>query len=131
MHDIKAIRDNPEAFDRGLARRGLAPMSLEILGIDARRRQNIVAIESLQQSSNTFSAGIATAVRTKDLAKVEELKSKSAAVKEQIRQLKDSQQLSERSVDEELRALLAAIPNIPFDDVPDGKDETGNVEMRR
>jgi seryl-tRNA synthetase len=131
MHDIKAIRDNPEAFDRGLARRGLAPMSLEILGIDARRRQNIVAIESLQQSSNTFSAGIATAVRTKDLAKVEELKSKSAAVKEQIRQLKDSQQLSERSVDDELRALLAAIPNIPFDDVPDGKDETGNVEMRR
>jgi seryl-tRNA synthetase len=131
MHDIKAIRDNPEAFDRGLARRGLAPMSLEILGIDARRRQNIVAIESLQQSSNTFSAEIATAVRTKDFAKVEELKSKSAAVKEQLRQLKDNQQLSERSVDDELKALLAAIPNIPFDDVPDGKDETGNVEMRR
>jgi seryl-tRNA synthetase len=131
MHDIKAIRDNPAAFDRGLARRGLPPMAQKILEIDKKRRQFIGVLENLQAQSNTYSANIALAIQAKDMAKVAELKIESAALKEQIKQTKLGQQSEEGAIDSELRQLLEVIPNLPLDEVPDGKNEHDNIEVRR
>jgi seryl-tRNA synthetase len=127
MHDIKAIRDNPAAFDRGLARRGLAPCATRILERDARIRELQTSLQQLQATSNTFSASIAVALRSGETAKAEELKSQVAASKQE-RISKDDQialLIAERD------AELAAIPNIPLDEAPDGSDEHGNVEVRR
>jgi len=127
MHDIKAIRDNPAEFDRGLARRGLAPRAAEILKQDAHIREIQTSLQQMQATSNTFSTAIGLALRSGDGAKAEELKLQIATSK------------AERiSKDAEIAALitkrddtLAAIPNIPLDEAPDGKDEHGNVEVRR
>ncbi|MGL4590248.1 MAG: serine--tRNA ligase [Aestuariivirga sp.] len=127
MHDIKAIRDNPEAFDRGLARRGLAPMSLELIGIDAERRDHLQKLQDAQARRNTVSKEVGDAMKAGDKARAEQLKAEVASLKDFIA----SGEEAERQIDARLTAALAAIPNIPFDDVPDGKDETGNVEMRR
>ncbi len=127
MHDIKAIRDNPEAFDRGLARRGLAPMSLELIGIDAERRDHLQKLQDAQARRNTVSKEVGDAMKAGDKARAEQLKAEVASLKDFIA----SGEQTERQIDARLTAALAAIPNIPFDDVPDGKDETGNVEMRR
>jgi len=127
MHDIKAIRDNPEAFDRGLARRGLAPMSLELIGIDAERRDHLQKLQDAQARRNTVSKEVGDAMKAGDRARAEQLKAEVASLKDFIA----SGEETERQIDARLTAALAAIPNIPFDDVPDGKDETGNVEMRR
>jgi seryl-tRNA synthetase len=127
MHDIKAIRDNPEAFDRGLARRGLAPMSLELIGIDAERRDHLQKLQDAQARRNTVSKEVGDAMKAGDKARAEQLKAEVASLKDFIA----SGEETERQIDARLTAALAAIPNIPFDDVPDGKDETGNVEMRR
>jgi seryl-tRNA synthetase len=131
MHDIKAIRDNPEAFDRGLARRGLSPLSARILEIDARRRQHIVIVEKLREQSNTYSNAIATAVQSNDKARIGELKILSAKVKHDIKEIGDKQRSDETKIEAELKELLSNIPNLPLDDVPDGADETGNIEVRR
>ncbi len=127
MHDIKAIRDNPEAFDRGLARRGLAPMSLELIGIDAERRDHLQKLQDAQARRNTVSKEVGDAMKAGDKARAEQLKAEVSSLKDFIA----SGEEAERQIDARLTAALAAIPNIPFDDVPDGKDETGNVEMRR
>ena len=127
MHDIKAIRDNPAAFDMGLARRGLAPMAAELLKIDAERRDHVQKLQDAQARRNAASKEIGEAMKTGDKAKAEALKAEMGSIKDFIA----SGEAVERDIDQRLSAALAVIPNIPLDDVPDGKDESGNVEVLR
>ena len=127
MHDIKAIRDNPAGFDQGLARRGLPPMAAELLKIDAERRDHVQKLQDAQARRNAASKEIGEAMKTGDKAKAEALKAEMGSIKDFI----SSGEAVEREIDQRLNAALAVIPNIPLDDVPDGKDETGNLEVRR
>ncbi|UEM01456.1 serine--tRNA ligase [Skermanella rosea] len=125
MHDLRLIRDNPEAFDRGLARRGLSAMSGEILDLDARRRAAQTALQEMQARRNEASKEIGKAKREGRGA--QDLMAEVAGLKEGIQQTEED----ERETGAALETLLASLPNIPADDVPDGPDESGNVELRR
>jgi seryl-tRNA synthetase len=127
MHDIKAIRDNPDAFDKGLARRGVAPMSAELLKIDAKRRDHVQKLQDAQARRNAASKEIGEAIKSGDKARAEQLKAEMGSIKDFI----NSGESVERDLNQRLETALAVIPNIPFEDVPDGKDETGNIEVRR
>ena len=127
MHDIKAIRDNPAAFDAGLARRGLAPMAADLLKIDAERRDHVQKLQDAQARRNAASKEIGEAMKSGDKARAEALKAEMGSIKDFIA----SGEAVERDIDQRLNAALAVIPNIPLEDVPEGKDETGNVEVRR
>src|SRR4051812_16876278 len=124
MHDIKSIRDNPQAFDAGLARRGLSPLSASLLAIDEKRRAAILASEQAQARRNAASKEIGDAKKAKDEARASKLMAEVAELKTTMPEL----ELSAKSADEELAKELAAIPNLPLDDVPDGVDEHGNVQ---
>jgi seryl-tRNA synthetase len=127
MHDIKAIRDNPAAFDQALARRGLPPVSGELLAIDAERRDQVQKLQEAQARRNAASKEVGEAMKAGDKARAETLKAEMAGLKEAIA----AGEAAERAIDERLAAMLAVIPNLPLDEAPDGKDETGNVEVRR
>ena len=127
MHDIKAIRDNPDAFDRGLARRGLPPMSADLLAIDAKKRDHMQKLQEAQARRNTVSKDVGEAMRSGDSKKAETLKADVARLKDFITSGEDT----ERQLNQKLLDALAVIPNIPLDEVPDGKDERHNVEVRR
>src|SRR3954451_7627977 len=124
MHDIKSIRDNPQAFDAGLARRGLKPMSETLLAIDEQRRAAIFAPEQAQARRNAASKEIGEAKRTKDEARAAKLMAEVAELKSTMPEL----EAAAKAADEELTKQLAAIPNLPLDEVPDGVDEHGNVQ---
>ncbi|MHC4043912.1 serine--tRNA ligase [Bradyrhizobium sp. 23AC] len=124
MHDIKSIRDNPQAFDAGLARRGLKPLSASLLAIDETRRAAILASEQAQARRNAASKEIGDAKKAKDEARAAKLMAEVAELKTTMPQL----EAAAKAADEELTKELAAIPNIPFDEVPDGVDEHGNVQ---
>ncbi|MBR0989852.1 serine--tRNA ligase [Bradyrhizobium japonicum] len=124
MHDIKAIRDNPQAFDAGLARRGLKPMSAALLAIDETRRAAILASEQAQARRNAASKEIGDAKKAKDDARAAKLMAEVAELKTTMPEL----EAAAKAADDELAKELSAIPNIPFDDVPDGVDEHGNVQ---
>src|SRR5438270_22660 len=124
MHDIKAIRDNPGAFDAGLKRRGLAPLSAPLLAIDERRRAAILASEQAQARRNAASKEIGDAKKAKDEARAAKLMAEVAELKTTMPQL----EAAAKAADEELTKELSAIPNLPLDEVPDGLDEHGNVQ---
>ena len=127
MHDIRAIRDDPAAFDAGLARRGLAPRSSELIALDDRRRAAIAELQKAQERRNAASKEIAAAAARKDAEAV-------AALKEEVARLKQSTPELEETEKAALAALeveLLAIPNLPGPEAPDGKDETDKVEVRR
>jgi seryl-tRNA synthetase len=124
MHDIKAIRDNPAAFDAGLKRRGLAPMSALLLAIDERRRAAILASEQAQARRNAASREIGDAKKAKDEARAAKLMAEVAELKTTMPEL----EATAKAADEELARELAAIPNLPLDEVPDGVDEHGNLQ---
>src|ERR1700724_507412 len=124
MHDIKWIRENPQAFDAGLKRRGLAPMSVSLLAIDERRRAAIQKSEQAQARRNSASKEIGDAKKAKDDARAAALMAEVNELKTTMPQL----ELAAKAADEELARELAAIPNLPADDVPDGVDEHGNVQ---
>src|SRR5450631_2822647 len=124
MHDIKWIRDNPAAFDAALKRRGLAPLSASLLAIDEKRRAAILKSEQAQARRNSASKEIGDAKKAKDDARATRLMTEVAELKTTMPQL----ELDAKSADEELAGVLAAIPNLPADDVPDGIDEHGNVQ---
>src|SRR5436309_8461297 len=124
MHDIKSIRDNPQVFDAGLARRGLKPMSAMLLAIDEKRRAAILASEQAQARRNAASKEIGEAKRTKDEARAAKLMAEVAELKSTMPEL----EAAAKAADEELTKQLAAIPNLPLDEVPDGVDEHGNVQ---
>src|SRR5580704_104263 len=124
MHDIKWIRDNPEAFDRGLARRGLAPEAKRLIAIDERRRAAITTLEQAQARRNAASKEIGEAKKAKDEAGARTLMEEVADLKNAIPRL----EADEKQASAELDEVLSRIPNLPADDVPDGLDEHGNVE---
>jgi seryl-tRNA synthetase len=127
MHDIKLIRDDPEAFDAGLARRGLPPMAASLLALDDRRRAAILELQKAQERRNAVSKEIGQAMGRKDFALAEALKAEVADLKTRMPEM----EAAENAALDELEKELAAIPNIPAADVPDGKDENDNVEVRR
>ncbi len=127
MHDIKAIRDNPDAFDLGLARRGLPAMSADLLTIDAQKRDHMQKLQEAQARRNAVSKEVGEAMRAGDRAKAEALKIDVARLKDFIASGEDT----ERQLGNKLLEAMAVIPNIPLDEVPDGKDERHNVEVRR
>jgi seryl-tRNA synthetase len=124
MHDIKSIRDNPAAFDAGLKRRGLEPLSASLLAIDERRRAAILASEQAQARRNAASKEIGEAKKAKDEARAAKLMAEVAELKTTMPQL----EAAAKAADEELAKELAAIPNLPLAEVPDGVDEHGNVQ---
>jgi seryl-tRNA synthetase len=124
MHDIKSIRDNPGAFDAALKRRGLAPLSASLLAIDERRRVAILASEQAQAGRNAASKEIGEAKKAKDEARAAKLMAEVAELKTTMPAL----EATAKAADEELTKELAAIPNLPLDEVPDGTDEHGNVQ---
>ena len=127
MHDIRAIRENPAAFDAALGLRNLAPVSPQILALDAERRARISAAETAQAEQNKASKEAGAAKGRGDEAEFERLRALVSAKKEETQQM----QAEASALDAKLRELLLEIPNLPLDRVPPGKDENDNVEIRR
>jgi seryl-tRNA synthetase len=124
MHDIKWIRDNPQAFDAGLKRRGLAPLSSPLLAIDEARRTAISHLERALARRNAASKEIGDAKKKGDNAHAEDLMIEVTQLKMAIAELEKTP----RELDANLSGVLAGIPNLPLDEVPDGTDEHGNVQ---
>ena len=128
MHDIRAIRENPAAFDARLTRRpGVQAMSSEILALDEARRAKILAAETAQAAQNAASKEVGAAKARGDDAEFERLRALVAEKKAEIARLTEEA----GAEDEKLRDLLLRIPNLPHPDAPDGRDETDNVELHR
>jgi len=127
MHDIRFIRENPQAFDAGLAKRGAEPQSAEILKLDEARRAIATELQQGLAKRNEASKAIGQAMAAKDMEKAEALKTEVAALKQSLPALEEK----EKATSSELEALLSAIPNLPTEDVPEGPDENANVEISR
>jgi seryl-tRNA synthetase len=127
MHDIRAIRENPAAFDAALARRGLAPLSSELLAIDEARRAKILAAETATADQNRASKEVGAAKARGDDAEFERLRALVAQTKADIARLTEEA----AAEDARLKAALEVIPNLPLDEVPFGRDEDDNVEIHR
>ncbi len=127
MHDIRTIRDNPAAFDAALARRGMSALSPGLLAQDEARRARILAAETAQAEQNRASKEVGAAKARGDDAEFERLRALVAEKKAEISRLTAEADAG----DQALRDELAAIPNLPLADVPEGADEDGNVEIRR
>jgi seryl-tRNA synthetase len=127
MHDIRAIRDNPDAFDAALAKRDLTPMSSDILALDEARRAKITAAETAQAEANAAAKQIGAAKAKGDEDEFNRLRTLTAEKKSLIGQLNEEA----KAEDAKLADLLMGIPNLPLDDVPEGADEDDNVEMYR
>ena len=124
MHDIKAIRDNPAAFDAALKRRGLEPLAASLLAIDEKRRGAIQEAEQALARRNAASKEIGEAKKNKDATRADALMNEVAALKAKLPEM----EASAKGFEEELKTALAQIPNLPLDEVPDGADEHGNVQ---
>src|SRR5690349_20052955 len=127
MHDIKAIRDDPDAFDQALARRGLPPESKRLLALDERRRAAIAKAEQAQARRNAASKEIGVAKKNKDEAAAGKLMAEVAELKSAI----PAMEADEKAATADLDEALAEIPNLPLPEVPDGTDEHGNVEHHK
>ena len=125
MHDIRFIRDNPDSFDAALARRGAEPVAGEILKLDEERRALTTQLQTAQSRRNEASKAIGAAMGKGDTATAEALKAEVAQIKADMPALEER----EKTLGERLQDKLARIPNLPFDDVPQGDDEEGNVEV--
>jgi len=127
MHDIRLIRDDPAAFDAALARRGVAAVSSQVLALDTRRRDVATRTQEAQNRRNEASKAIGQAMGKGDKITAEALKAEVAQIKEDLPGL----EAQERELDDAMRHALAALPNLPADDVPAGTDEADNVEVSR
>jgi len=127
MHDIRWIRDNPDAFDTALARRGMAPVSGEVLAIDEARRAAISAAETALAERNAASKDVGAAKARGDEREFERLRGLVAAKKDEVAALEETA----KAEDARLTDLLMGLPNLPLPEVPDGADEGDNVELRR
>lgn len=125
MYDIRWIRENAAAFDRGLQRRGLEALSSSLLALDDTRRAAISKAQGAQERRNALSKEIGKAMGQKDLPLAEQLKAEVAALKAQSAEFEKDEADAIAALNEQ----LAAIPNTPFDEVPDGADEHGNVVL--
>jgi seryl-tRNA synthetase len=126
MHDIRAIRENPQGFDHDLKRRDLAPLSAELIALDDARKSAVSAAQANQERRNALSKEIGGAKKAKDEARAAELMAEVARLKDEAPGLEAAQAEAAKTLD----ARLAAIPNRPKDDVPEGADEHGNVLYR-
>ncbi|MCC5985286.1 MAG: serine--tRNA ligase [Rhodobacteraceae bacterium] len=127
MHDIRAIRDNPAGFDAALARRGLSPLSSEVLEIDAARRARITEAETARAEQNAAARDVGAAKARGDDAEFARLRALVAERKADVARLEEAA----RAEDARLREVLLGIPNLPLADVPEGADEDDNKEIRR
>ncbi|WP_424964501.1 serine--tRNA ligase [Dinoroseobacter sp. S375] len=128
MHDIRQIRETPEAFDAALTRRpGVSAVSSEILALDAARRAKILAAETAQAEQNAASKQVGAAKAKGDEAEFERLRALVGAKKAEVAELKHAASLDDAA----LTDRLMEIPNLPFDDTPEGADEEDNVEIKR
>jgi seryl-tRNA synthetase len=127
VFDIKWIRDNRDAFDEGLRRRGLDPQAAELIALDDKRRALLTALQNAQSRRNAASKEIGKAKAAKDDATVSNLMTEVAELKDRIAKGEDE----ERKLDAEIKEALEVIPNLPRADVPDGADEKANVEVRK
>ncbi|MBL4767123.1 MAG: serine--tRNA ligase [Rhodobacteraceae bacterium] len=125
MHDIRAIRDTPDAFDAALARRGDAPMSAALLAVDAERRGKITAAETAKAEQKKASKEVGAAKGRGDEEEFQRLRALVADKKAEIATM----QTEAKDLDAKLTDMLARIPNLPADDVPEGADEDDNVEI--
>ena len=126
MFDLRWIRNNPEDFDAGLAKRGLEPHAEEILAMDEDRRAHIAKLQDAQTRRNTASKEIGAAKASGDEQTAQKLIAEVAELKEAIQ----SGEEQERRLTEQLDELLASLPNLPLEDVPQGADESDNVHVR-
>ena len=125
MHDIKFIRETPEAFDAGLARRGLAPLSGLVLALDSKRRAAQTSLQEMQAKRNEIS---------KQVGLVKRQGGDAQALMDEVAALKDRSavvEIEEKALGEEIDGILSATPNLPAADVPEGPDESANVELRK
>jgi seryl-tRNA synthetase len=127
VFDIKWIRDNAEAFDDGLKRRGLAPQAAAVIALDDKRRATLTTLQDAQSRRNAASKEIGKAKAIKDEATAARLMAEVAELKDVIAKGEDD----ERRLDADIKSVLEVIPNLPRADVPEGADETGNVEVRK
>jgi len=127
MHDIRAIRENPAAFDAALARRGVVSASSEVLTLDEKRRAAILAAETAQAEQNKASKEVGAAKGRGDEAEFERLRALVAEKKAEVAAMT----AEAKALDEALSAALAQLPNLPDASAPDGADENDNVEIRR
>ncbi|MEL7175478.1 MAG: serine--tRNA ligase [Pseudomonadota bacterium] len=127
MHDIRAIRENPAAFDAAISRVGAGSVSSEILALDEARRAKILAAETAQAEQNKASKEVGAAKGRGDEDEFERLRALVADKKAEVARLNDEA----KAEDAKLTDLLMGLPNLPFDDVPDGADEDDNVEIKR
>ncbi|WP_271076991.1 serine--tRNA ligase [Aurantiacibacter sp. MUD61] len=125
MHDIRFIRENPDDFDAALARRGLDPLAGKLHTLDEKRRLLTTQLQEAQSRRNEASKAIGQAMGQGDTDKAEALKAEVAEIKAMMPGLEEQ----EKALGEELSAALAIIPNLPADDVPQGADESDNVEV--
>ncbi len=126
MYDLKWIREDPDGFDAALAKRGLEPQAATILKIDEQRRALVQKLQDAQAKRNSASKEIGKAKASGDEATAQKLMDEVAQAKEIIQSGEDE----ERQIDAALRDALSGLPNAPLDDVPQGEDESDNVEVR-
>jgi seryl-tRNA synthetase len=132
VFDIRWIRDNPDAFDAGLTRRGIEPggevkFAADLIALDEARRKVVTRLQEAQARRNAASKEIGKAKAAKDEATAQKLMAEVAALKDEL----EAGEKEQRQRDEELRAALSVIPNIPLDEVPVGKDEHDNKLVRK
>lgn len=125
MHDIRQIRENPETFDAGLTRRGVEPVSARLIALDEQRRSVATRLQESQNRRNEASRAIGKAMGQGDTAAADALKAEVAQLKDTLPAL----EAEEKDVAAQLQDALAGLPNIPVAQVPDGEDETQNVEV--
>lgn len=127
MHDIRALRDNPDLYDAAWARKGLEPQAQKIIDFDAKLRAASTAKQEAEAQRNAASKQIGQAKAQKNEAEAERLMTQVAALKQRIEETSADEAKWQKQRDD----LLSSLPNLPAPDVPDGADEHGNVEVRR
>ena len=126
MHDIRLIRDEPAAFDAAMALRGVEPQAQRLIDLDARRREATSRLQEIETERNSKSKEIGKAKAQGDEDRFNALRSEVESLKAEMERLSEEA----RTAEEVLNQHLAALPNRPADDVPEGKDESENEEVR-
>ncbi len=127
MLDIRWIRENAAALDAALKARGADPAAAQIMALDEERRAHVQKLQDMQSRRNAASKEIGAAMARKDVETAEKLKAEVADIKGALQTAEDTV----KAVESRLDAAMAAVPNLPFDDVPVGADEDDNLEIRR
>ncbi|MEO1959923.1 MAG: serine--tRNA ligase [Paracoccus sp. (in: a-proteobacteria)] len=127
MHDIRAIRDNPDGFEAALQRRGLSGVTEAILALDGERRAKIAEAETAQAEQNRASKEVGAAKSRGETTEFERLRALVAEKKTDVARM----QAEAAALDGRLRDMLLGVPNLPLENVPDGADENDNVELHR